>query len=279
MRFLKLSVGAVGLLWSVVGCGIQVTTQTTKTITVPTTTEVPSRHYSIQSVMWQQNAAEYRALCYQAFNTAQFRLDELLQDESLKGKKLAIITDIDETVMDNSPYNASLILEDREYTSATWNDWVNKAEALPVPGATDFLKYAESRGVEVFYISNRVEKEVEPTIQNMKAIHFPFADKEHLFFKGESGEKETRFNKVKEEYEVLLYMGDNLSDFSNMFMTPSTEGRRILSDQLRGDFGKRFIVLPNPMYGDWEMKGIYQGKYDWNNAQKDSIQKGSLRGY
>lgn len=277
MRFFNFSFKLLFVFILVSSCGVQVTTLTTKTIAVPA--EIPSREYSIQSVMWQQNAAEYRALCYQAFNIAQLRLDQFLQNENLKGKKLAIITDIDETVMDNSPYNASLILENREYKPETWTEWVNKATALPVPGATQFLNYAKSRGVEVFYVSNRMTHEVEATIKNMKLINFPYADKEHTIFKNNASEKETRFNQVRETHEVLLYMGDNLSDFSNGFMATSTADRNQLADQLQSEFGNRFIVLPNPMYGDWEMRGIYKGKYDWDNHQKDSIQKASLRGY
>lgn len=275
MKFILRSFILSSAVLFLAGCGIQVTTQTTRTVPA----EIPSRQYSLQSVVWQQNAAEYRALCYQAFNTAHFRLDELLQDKSLQGKKLAIITDIDETVLDNSPYNASLILENREYTSETWNDWVNKEEALPVPGAKDFLNYAASKGVEIFYVSNRRDTEVLPTIANMKTVNFPFADEKHCLFKSSHSEKESRFDEIKKDYTVLLYMGDNLSDFSNRFTAPSTNERNTTADELKEQFGKRFIVLPNPMYGDWESKGIYQGKHNWNGMQRDSLQRSSLRGY
>lgn len=277
MYFLKYSSKAIILLLLLASCGIKVTTQTTKTIAIPT--EVPSRLYSVQSVMWQQNAAEYRALCYQAFNVAKYRLDEILLDDNLKGKKLAIITDIDETVMDNSPYNAKLILENAEYTPDTWFQWSEKEEALPIPGATKFLNYAASKNVEIFYVSNREDREKAATIENMKKIHFPYADDKHTLFKIKESKKEERFNKVKEEYTVVLYMGDNLSDFSNKFTEPSTTYRNSIADELQNEFGKKFIVLPNPMYGDWEMKGIYQGKYNWTYEQRDSIQKSSLRSY
>ncbi|MCO5269603.1 MAG: 5'-nucleotidase, lipoprotein e(P4) family [Brumimicrobium sp.] len=238
-----------------------------------------TREYSIQSVLWQQNAGEYRALCYQAFNLAQLRLDQFLADESLKGKKLAIITDIDETVMDNSPYNARLILDNKEYTAADWTDWVNHKTALAIPGATDFLNYAKNKGVEVFYISNRMEHEKEATLENMKQIQFPFADNEHLLFKTTESSKQVRFDKVLANYTVLLFMGDNLSDFSSEFIVNSTQKRNQIVDAIHLKFGYNFIVLPNPMYGDWESKGIYQGKYNWTTEQKDSIWKSNLKGY
>src|SRR5699024_7278761 len=135
------------------------------------------RAYSVQSVLWQQNAAEYRALCYQAFNIAKLNLDEFLANETSEGEQLAIVTDIDETVMDNRPFEAKLIELNEQYTLREWANWVNKKEAKPIPGATEFLDYAKSRGVEIFYVSNRAQDLKEATIENMKAIGFPFADK------------------------------------------------------------------------------------------------------
>lgn len=237
------------------------------------------REYSMQAVMWQQNSAEYRALCYQAFNTAKLNLDQFKADPSLAGKKLAIITDIDETVFDNSPYNAKLIEQAEEFTQEGWNEWSALEDAWEVPGAGEFLNYAKDNDVEIFYITNRMESERASTLRNMKKLDFPYADDQHLLLRNETGSKEDRFDKVRDEYEVIMYMGDNLSDFTSKFRAPSTKERNELADQLHDQFGIRFIVLPNPMYGDWESKGIYEGKYDWNNRQKDSIHKASLRTY
>ena len=46
----------------------------------------------VYSAVWQQNAGEFRALCYQAYNLGQIRIDENLKNPSKK--PLAIITDI-----------------------------------------------------------------------------------------------------------------------------------------------------------------------------------------
>lgn len=240
------------------------------------------RTYSIQSVMWQQNAAEYRALCYQAFNIAKLNLDAILNEQPEhpdENKKLAIITDIDETVLDNSPYNAKLIELGEEYTSEGWNDWVQRKSAKAIPGAAEFLNYAREKGVEVFYVSNRERGQEAATIENMRRVKFPYADEKHLLFMGNTSSKQRRFEMVENEYHVVLYMGDNLSDFTSEFRAPSTTKRNELADHLENEFGVKFIVLPNPMYGDWETKGIYHGKYDWTPAQKDSIHKASLRAY
>src|SRR5699024_4790363 len=118
----------------------------------------------------------------------------------------------------------------------------------------------------------------EATIENMKAIGFPFADKTHLLFKTDDSAKKDRFQKVAQNYKIIMFMGDNLSDFSSDFRAPSTKKRNQLADHLEKHFGVDLIVLPNPMYGDWETRGIYKGK-NWTEAQKDSIRKANLKTY
>ncbi len=242
---------------------------------------IPSREYSVQSVMWQQNASEYRALCYQAFNTAKMRLDIILANNTSPEKKLAIITDIDETVLDNSPYNARLIIDEEEYTREEWVNWGNKISANAIPGAKTFLNYAQSKGVEIFYISNRFTEQKETTIENLKKVGFPYADSAHVFLMldNEGSSKQKRFENVAKNYTVVLFMGDNLGDFSANFSVNSTDKRNQLTDEVQTDFGVQFIVLPNPMYGDWETKGIYQGQHNLTEKQKRAIRKASLKSY
>ncbi len=95
--------------------------------------------------LWQQRAAEYKALCFQAYNLAKLRLDEALAKPSADAKPMAVVTDIDETLLDNSPYDAMRALNNQEYTLDTWKAWTAKAEADTVPGAPAFFKYAASK--------------------------------------------------------------------------------------------------------------------------------------
>ncbi len=235
--------------------------------------------HTIQAVLWQQNAAEYRALSYQAFNIAQLRLDQFLKEKDGKGKKAAIITDIDETVMDNTPSSVKNIEENQEFSEEEWAQWVHQEKATEVPGAAKFLNYAKAKGVEIFYVSNRVTSAEEATIQNMKTLGFPYADKAHLLFRGDQSSKKERFEQVNATHDVLLYLGDNLSDFSHRFEVPSTKKRNAAADDLESEFGNRFIVLPNPIYGDWETKGIFKGKYNWTAKEKDSLRRAQLKSY
>ena len=81
------------------------------------------------------------------------------------------------------------------------------------------------------------------------------------------------------DYEVVLYLGDNLSDFSQVFDGHSTAVRGQFAASLEKEFGGQFIVLPNAMYGDWESKGIYEGRRDWTAAQKDSLRLSKIQSY
>lgn len=237
------------------------------------------REYSIQAVMWQQNAAEYKALCHQAYSWAKIRLDELMKLPENNVKNLAIITDIDETALDNSPFNAKLVEKNEHYTAEEWNNWVNQIEAKAVPGAIDFFNYAKSKGVEVFYVSNRLKSQTDETLKNLQNLGFPYTDTAHIALETTTGDKKARFDQVKAEHKVILYLGDNLSDFNSGFRAHSTQERNQLEKELKNHFGVDYIVLPNPMYGDWQSKGIYQGKHDWTQAQLDSLQRASLRSY
>lgn len=235
--------------------------------------------HTIQAVLWQQTSAEYIALSYQAFNIAQLRLDEFLEEKGNQGKPAALITDIDETVLDNMPSSVKNIEENQEFSEEEWAQWVAQEKATEVPGAADFLNYAAGKGVEIFYVSNRVPSAEEATLRNMKAVGFPATDKDHLLFRTAESSKKERFDRIRADYDVLLYLGDNLSDFSHKFGATSVKERNAFADELKDEFGNRFIVLPNPIYGDWETKGVFKGKYDWSFQEKDSIRRAHLKSY
>jgi 5'-nucleotidase (lipoprotein e(P4) family) len=242
-------------------------------------TDIPVREHSIQAVLWQQHAGEYKALCYQAFNLARLQLDQILSIQKTEDKTLAIITDIDETLIDNSPYNAKMIELDKEYTKSDWVQWGKLESAKAVPGALEFLKYAKLQGVQVFYISNRYDLQLQETMNNLKKLGFPYVDENHFLLRKKTSGKESRRKSVSKDHEVVMLLGDNLSDFMDVFDKKSTQVRNRLVDGMKDDFGRKFIVLPNPMYGDWETKGIYEGRYDWSPQQKDSIRKAKLLAY
>ena len=225
---------------------------------------VADNEYQVGAVLFMQKAAEYRALCYQAFNWARWQLDADFDKKNLKKlpkeqRKMsrAVVVDIDETVLDNSPHQAELIKNRMPFTPSIWTAWVNRREAKPIPGALEFLKYANSKGVRVFYVSNRNEAEKQGTIDNLKAVGFPDVSDETVLVRTTEAGKEPRRQSIAAKHRIVLLMGDNLNDFSDVFERKSVADRFSETDKTKDLWGRKYIVLPNVMYGDWE-SAIYE---------------------
>ena len=220
-------------------------------------------------VLWQQHAAEYEALCYQAFNFATCRLNEM----KLKRKiKYAIITDVDETVLDNSYYEAGQLLLGNEFDMQSWKRWTGKSSASALPGALRFFQLAHRKGVEIFYISNRDSTEVSSTIENLSRLNFPNADQEHMLFLTGTSSKEPRRQAVAKNYQVIMMLGDNLNDFASVFEKKASDDRSREVDRMKDEWGRLFIVLPNATYGEWE-----NALYDYSRKLSPSDKEITLK--
>ncbi len=215
----------------------------------------PERDYT-NAVLWQQYSGEYRALAFQAYNFAKLSLKEALWEQANK-KPNCVIVDADETILDNSAFQGHEIKKGVSYVQKDWTEWTSLAQADTVPGALAFLKFAASKNVETFYVTNREQADYEGTLKNLQKFGFPYADEAHLLVKTSTSDKEPRRQKVLEKYNVLLLCGDNLSDFSNIFYREGKDTKEQVN-AMQNLFGTKFIVLPNPMYGDWE-KLLYKG--------------------
>jgi 5'-nucleotidase (lipoprotein e(P4) family) len=221
--------------------------------------------YQTAAILYTQKAAEYRALAYQAFNLARLRLDENLDKKHVKklpkaDRKMprAIVVDIDETVLDNSPSNAQSLKTGTPFNTKDWYAYGELRRSKAVPGSVDFLNYAMSKGVKIFYISNRDEVQRQATIDNLKAVGFKDVVSENVMLRqnGQSP-KGPRRDVVSAKYRIVLLVGDNLDDFSEVFERKSVADRYAEVEKARDLWGKRFIVLPNAMYGTWE-NAIYE---------------------
>jgi len=218
---------------------------------------VPINEYQSGAVLWTQSSGEYRALSYQAYTLARLRLDEYLRrrkSERTRRRPPAVVVDVDETILNNSRFQAELILHNQPYDPASWQAWCERAEADAVIGAVPFLNYAARRGVRVFYITNRRSAEKPGTIRNLQKLNFPGVSEETVMVreKDMSSSKESRRQSVRSHYDIALLMGDNLNDFNDDFAGKSIADRSAQVDREQAEFGAHFIVLPNPMYGDWE---------------------------
>lgn len=201
------------------------------------------------SLYWQKNSAEYVALSYQAYNIAKLRLDEELN--SNLNKRPAIVIDLDETVLNNLPYNEMLIDSSKVFTQESWSKWVNKKIATKVPGSLEFINYAKSKNVKIVYLSNRRVENYEPTKENLITLGYPFDDDTLMLLRDETSDKTPRRNTLK-DYEIIMLLGDNLADFNSVFYKKSNKERIQSVDSLSKLFGDKFIVFPNLIYGDWE---------------------------
>ena len=239
--------------------------------------------YQTGAVLWTQSSAEYRALALQAFSLAKLRLDQDLAQHRSRRSKVkppAIIVDSDETVLDNSRFQAELILRGVAYTPQAWTAWCEQAEAGAVPGAVEFLSYAFRRGARVFYITNRRQTEKAGTIANLKKLGFPDVSEDSVMIREQGTKtpsKESRRQSVRSRYRVVLLVGDNLNDFNDDFAGKSIADRKAQVDREQAEFGSQYIILPNPMYGDWE-NAVYGNASNLSETEKHNRRRAALQG-
>ncbi len=225
--------------------------------------------------LWYHYSAEKKAIYYQTYKLAQIALDKNKAEHQAMAnkKKPAIVLDIDETVLDNSPQQLKMLELGQPYTRESWVEWVKLAQAKPLAGAVEFTQYSQNNGVEVFYVSNRYAENLKYTIENLKKYNFPNADSAHVFLREKSGDKTQRREIISKNYDIILLLGDNLRDFSEIF------GKRAKADlgasvvkENKALFGTKYIVFPNPTYGEWE-KAMYNNSFKWTEKQRDSLRK------
>ena len=233
--------------------------------------------HQVGGILWTQTSGEWRGLSYQAFALARLRLDQDLRANRNRRIRRAVIVDVDETVLDNSPYQAMTVKTRTAYEAKSWNDWCKKEQAAAIPGAVEFLRYANSRGVRVFYITNRRESEKQCTARNLKQVGFPDVSDATVLVRTDVSSKEPRRQTVAARHRVVLLMGDNLNDFAEIFEQSKTiDSRLAATQQNKSNFGARFIVLPNVMYGAWE-EAMYGDPSKLTEEQKAEKRRNNLK--
>ena len=225
--------------------------------------------------LWYQNAAEVDALYQQGYNVATNKLKELLKQPT--NKPYSIVLDIDETVLSNIPFQVKMVKDGTAFNPKLWDEWVQKAEATPVAGAKEFLQFADKNKVQIYYISDRTDAQIDATIKNVEAHGLPDQGRDHLMFKKEGDKsKEGRRQEVIKHTNLVMLFGDNLVDFAE-FSTKSEEDRDKMFEQLKAEFGDKFIIFPNPMYGSWE-SAVYKGEKKDGKGQSEA-RMNALKGY
>ena len=195
-------------------------------------------------IRWIRQSIEYRALCEQLFRQATVAILRKVKTEK-NSDNLAVVVDLDETVLDNSLYQVERWKAGLSFTQDSWSEWVNREEAGLVSGAKEFLKAVRKKGVRVVFVSNRMNKNLEPTRRNLLALEVLAPNDLFLLRLDKDDVKEVRRREVNEgkarmkkvgPLKVVGYVGDQMGDF------PSGQAK---------EFGKTSFLLPNPMYGKW----------------------------
>ncbi len=221
----------------------------------------------LNATLWMQRSVEYKATTLGIYTLAKEQLDKALADknwtavpdkqgENFGDKPPAIVLDADETVLDNSPYEASLVTRGTDFSPKEWTAYVKDGVTKAIPGAVEFTKYADSKGVKVFYVSNRTKEEEPASVENMKALGFPMGGNVDTFLS--SGEqpdwhspKENRVAFIAKDYRVMLMFGDNLGDFTDKYKGTHDERLQFYTDSA-AHWGHDWFMLPDPEYGSWE---------------------------
>lgn len=232
-------------------------------------------HERLNGVLWLQTSAEYQAIVAVTFRQAAARVVELKKQvdagkklpsaaleqpgENAKRLRPAVIVDIDETLLDNSPMSAELIERRLGWDDRVWTDWVERRQADYIRGAERFVATVREAGVDVFFVTNRKASEEDCTIEDMKPIVVTDAE---LLASGETdpvtgevwvNEKTKRRAAIARNRWILALVGDDLADFiPNVREGVTPEERTAAMERNLDSFGDRWFLLPNPVYGSWE---------------------------
>jgi 5'-nucleotidase (lipoprotein e(P4) family) len=141
---------------------------------------------------------------------------------------------------------------------------VSLSQARAVPGAVEFANAAVKAGVAIFYVSNR--ECIAPgdcpgktaTMANMKKLGFPRADNAAAFmFRKEKpdwyGDKVSRRAAIAARHRIVMLLGDDMQDFMAADDVRRYRDRDArITAVVNKNLGRRWFILPNPMYGSWE---------------------------
>lgn len=198
---------------------------------------------------FQQQSAEIRALQLQAYNIATEKLNTAVAKAD-DPAKLAVVTDLDETVIDNTGLLARDLQNCHIYDAwDTWLPWERDGNPTLIPGAKAFLDHADSLGVTIRYVSDRAAEQTEHTIETLNALELPQVTPESVLLLGPP--KIERREIVAKDYQIVLLLGDTLHDFDNGFRKTPLDDQKALVAENAAKWGAEWIVFPNAAYGSW----------------------------
>jgi len=204
------------------------------------------------AIRWTRLSAEHRALFLQVFAAAAAHVEGAARGRA--AGTWAIVSDADETLIDNSTYQLEQARRGLSFDPASWRAWTARREAVPLPGAGSFLARVHALGGRVVIVTNRDQSECSDTEAVFRAHGLGYDAMLCMPDAGPS-DKNPRFEAVAggttaaglPPLEVVAYLGDNIHDFPGL-----GQSVRDQPDAAFAAFGTRYFMLPNPMYGSWE---------------------------
>jgi 5'-nucleotidase (lipoprotein e(P4) family) len=203
-------------------------------------------------IKWVRDSAEYQALTRQTFRVAAASVRTQAKD--LRRREVwGVVLDVDETMLDTSPYWLELAAYDRRFDWASWDTWCERRVAKVVPGARGFVRAVREAGGRVAFVTNRSVATREATIDNLRGRGL-WGDTDRICLLTEDPDRTKRVRRTElregrgpcgwegEPVRVLAYLGDALHDL------PEDGEDGGFDDNL----GVRTFMLPNPMYGGFE---------------------------
>jgi hypothetical protein len=147
------------------------------------------------------------------------------------GGRLAIVLDIDETVLSNLDHMREW---DFGYHPPTWDRWVAAADGTPIEPMREVFRTARAAGVTVFFLTGRKTSDGPGTVENLRATGMGDYAALHLKPNAypsttQAFKTETRRALAAEGWTIIANIGDQQSD-------------------LEGGFAERTFKLPNPFY-------------------------------
>jgi 5'-nucleotidase (lipoprotein e(P4) family) len=214
--------------------------------TAPTAVAAP------ESIRWVRESAEYHAALIQVYRLATARVEQAAATRP--ASSWAVILDADETVINNSTYQLERARIGLGFTPDSWNAWVKRREATPLPGAAAFLARVRALGGRIAIVTNRLQSECDDTRAVFDAHRLVF-DVMLCRPADAPSDKNPRFEAVaagataagSTALDVVAFVGDNILDFPRMSQAVSKQGAPAFTE-----FGVRFFLVPNPMYGSWQ---------------------------
>jgi 5'-nucleotidase (lipoprotein e(P4) family) len=235
----------------------------------------------LYAVAWKQTSAEYRALYYQGFNVARMHVQAALAKRQSGDKPLAVVTDMDDTILHTVNYWGNLINQNKDFfDDPIWDRWIPENKVTAAPGATEFLKFCSDNGVEVFYVTSRDQgpDTYKFAMGHLRLLGYPNADEQHLTVLIDTSNKEKRQDEIMKTHQVAVFLGDNLNDFRRKYYIKGDVDKRLAAMEVdREKYGREYVLFPNPTDGHWLAAIFGESEPPPSDANREILKKAATR--